>query len=81
MFEDRTLPHLLKSLEQVLAEFPDGRTGENTQYDMADAGLGAFAVFFTQQASFLEQQRTLQTTKAWNNAERLFGLHRLPSEN
>ena len=81
MYEDLTLPRLLKSLEQVFAEFPDRRTGANRQYDMADAGLGAFAVFFTQQASFLAQQRALKTTKGWSNAERLFGLHSLPSDN
>ena len=81
MYEDLTLPRLLKSLEHVFAEFPDKRIGENTQYDMADAGLGAFAVFFTQQASFLAQQRTLKTSKGWSNAECLFGLHSLPSDN
>lgn len=81
MYEDLRLPRLLKSLEQVCEEFPDKRTGDNTQYDLADAGLGAFTVFFTQTASFLAQQRTLKTTKGWSNAERLFGLHSLPSDN
>jgi len=53
MYEELTLPRLPKALEQVCAEFPDTRTGQNTQYDLADAGLGAFSVFFMQQASFL----------------------------
>ena len=73
MYEELTLPRLLKALEQVCAEFPDTRTGQNTQYDLADAGLGALSVFFMQQASFLAHHRALKTAKGWNNAERLFG--------
>jgi hypothetical protein len=68
-------------LEQVFATFPDTRTGKNTSYDLADAGLGAFSVFFTQSASFLAHQRALKLTKGRSNAERLFGLHDLPSDN
>lgn len=54
MYEALTLPHLLKQLEHIFGGFPDGRAGRpNAQYDVADAAKGAFAVFFTQQASFL----------------------------
>jgi hypothetical protein len=81
MYEELTLPRLLKQVEQVFDEFPDGRTGKNTRYDLPDAGLGAFSVFFTQSASFLAHQRALKLTKGRCNAERLFGLRQLPSDN
>ena len=81
MYEELTLPRLLKYLEQVFDQFPDKRIGKNTRYDLADAGLGAFSVFFTQSASFLAHQRALKLTKGRCNAERLFGLRQLPSDN
>lgn len=81
MYETLSLPRLLKSLEQVFAALPDTRAGgPNTQSEVADAAQGAFAVFFTQQASFLAHQRAMQLTKGRSNAERLFGMHALPSD-
>jgi hypothetical protein len=81
MYEELTLPRLLNYLEQVFDEFPDGRTGKNTRYDLPDAGLGAFSVFFTQSASFLAHQRALKLTHGRCNAEHLFSLRQLPSDN
>ena len=82
MYEALRLPRLLKHLEQVFDGFPDDRAGRlNTQYEVADAAKGAFAVFFTQQASFLAHQRAMQLAKGRNNAERLFGMYALPSDN
>ena len=82
MYEDLTMPRLLKQTEQVFATLPDARTGgPNTRYEVADAALGAFAVFFTQEPSFLAHQRAMQLTKGQSNAERLFGLHDHPSDN
>jgi hypothetical protein len=81
MDEELTLPRLLKYLKQTFDEFPDKRTGKNISYDLPDAGLGAFSVFFTQSASFLAHQRALKLAKGRSNAERLFGLYHLPSDN
>lgn len=36
------------------------RVGNNTQYTLRDAGLGALAVFFTQSASFLARQSAMK---------------------
>ena len=47
---------------------------------MADAALGAFAVFFMQSPSFLAHQRDMQRTKGHNNAQSLFGLEQVPSD-
>ena len=82
MYEALRLPRLLKHLEQIFDGFPDDRAGRlNTQYEVADGAKGAFAVFFTQQASFLAHQRAMQLAKGRNNAERLFGMYALPSDN
>jgi hypothetical protein len=60
MYEDLTMPRLLNQLEQVSHGFPDTRMGgPNNHYEITDVALGAFAVFFTQEASFLAHQTAL----------------------
>jgi hypothetical protein len=81
MFEALAFPQLIKRLKQTCAAFPDLRTGHNTQYDLVDAGMGAFSVFFTQSPSFLAHQQALQRRKGRSNAESLFGLEQIPSDN
>lgn len=53
MYEELALERLIKRIKQSFEAFPDPRTGKNTQYEMIDAGMGAFSVFFTQSPSFL----------------------------
>lgn len=81
MYEALTLPRLINRLEEVFEHCPDGRKGRNTRYDLVDAGLGAFSVFFVQSPSFLAHQRAMQVDKGRSNAERLFGLRNIPSDN
>jgi hypothetical protein len=81
MYEELTINRLIKGLKATMREFPDARTGKNTQYEVVDAGMGAFSVFFTQCASFLEHQRNLKRTKGRSNAESLFELSEIPSDN
>jgi len=38
-------------------------------------------VFFTQSPSFLSYQRTIEQTKGRSNAESLFGVHKIPTDN
>jgi len=52
MYEELALERLIKRIKQSFEAFPDPRTGKNTQYEMIDAGMGAFSVFFTQSPSF-----------------------------
>jgi len=66
---------------QVLSSLPDKRTGKNIRYGMEDAALSAFSVFFTQTPSFLAYQRMMQGSKGKNNAESLFGVHQIPTDN
>lgn len=81
MFEELRLDRLVKRIQQSFGEFCDVRTGQNTQYDMVDAGMGAFAVFFTQSPSFLAYQQDLKRRKGRSNAESLFGMGQIPSDN
>ncbi len=76
-----SFPRLLEHLRKLIQDFPDKRTGLNCQYSMADAALGAFAVFFTQSPSFLAYQKDLEKTKGKSNAQSLFGMARIPSDN
>lgn len=65
----RRFDQLIDEFRAVLADFPDKRTGGNTQYSMEDIGLGAFAVFYTQSPSFLSQQETMRKSKGTSNAQ------------
>jgi len=74
MLEGLTQPKMIGRMKEKLGELTDSRTGQNTQYEMQDAGMGAFSVFFTQCASFLEHQETLKKAKGKSNAESIFGV-------
>ena len=77
--ERKAFQTLLGILTPAMEAFPDFRTGDNTVYSMADAGLSAFSVFFMQCPSFLSHQILMQSTKGNNNASTLFGVHNIPT--
>jgi hypothetical protein len=77
----KTWDEHLAHLRQVVGGWPDRRTGDNLQYTMADIGLGAFSVFFTQCPSFLAHQKALQQAKGQSNAQSLFHLETIPCDN
>jgi hypothetical protein len=81
MFEELRIERLVDRIKQSFGKFCDVRTGQNTQYDMVDAGMGAFSVFFTQSASFLAHQEDLKRRTGQCNAESLFGMDQIPSDN
>ena len=66
-------------LVATVTQLPDQRTRPNRIYEIADAALGAFAVFFVQSPSFLAHQRDMQRRQGQNNAESLFGIDQVPS--
>jgi len=72
---------LMSNLRSALEEFPDVRTGSNIQYSMIDAGLSAFSIFFMQSSSFLEHQKRMKRGKGRSNAQNLFGIYKIPSDN
>lgn len=72
---------LIGALRDRARRFPDKRTGQNTQFAMEDVVLAAFAVFWTQSPSFLAQQTRMRQVHGHSNAETLFGMTRIPSDN
>jgi hypothetical protein len=72
---------LVEVFRSAISKFPDKRTGNNKRYSMEDAALGAFSIFFTQSPSFLAFQKTMQQAKGESNAQSLFMMHRIPSNN
>src|SRR5512139_2527726 len=67
-------------LVATVTHLPDTRKGSHRIYEIADAALGAFAVFFTQSPSFLAYQRDMQRHKGHNNAQSLFGVDQVPTD-
>jgi hypothetical protein len=76
-----TFSDVVKQLRTTFETFSDRRTGKNTSYTMTDAGLSAFSVFFMQSPSFLDFQRTMQETQGKNNAQTLFDVFQIPTDN
>ena len=77
-----TMVSLTEHMRAVFAQLPDARRSSNNQhYAMEDAALSAFSVFFTQSPSFLDYQIRMQQQQGKNNAQTLFGVHQIPSDN
>lgn len=76
-----TLDDITRQLRRTFEQFTDPRPGKNTRYTLVDAGLSAFSVFFMQSPSFLEYPRSLEQALGRNNAQTLFGVHHIPSDN
>ena len=71
---------MLGSLRRSLERVPEHRTGRNIQYEIVNAGLGAFSVFCMQSPSFLAHQRHMQQRQGRSNAKSLFGIEAIPSD-
>lgn len=73
-------PELIQELRIASGLFEDNRTGGNTRYSMEDIVSGAFSVFLTQSPSFLSFQRAMQEKTGRDNAESLFFMQSLPTD-
>ena len=73
--------NLVSEFKVLIHGFPDLRSGANTSYSIADAALSAFSVFFMQSPSFLSHQIHMQDTRGHNNAQSLFQITNIPSDN
>jgi hypothetical protein len=80
MTESFSFGTLRAILNDAFQQLPDPRSGQNTRYRMCDVALAAFSVFFLQCPSFLAYQRDMQRCKGCNNAESLFGIAQIPSD-
>jgi hypothetical protein len=74
------LERLLAGLKDAFTAFPDKRKGEGV-YSMADIGLSALSLFFTQSESFLSYQRSLEEGRKTSNCHTLFGMAKIPTDN
>ena len=73
---------LINFLIQELDDLPDSRKpGNNTKYEISDAMMAAFSIFFTQSPSFLEHQRLMKNMKKKDNADSLFKIDKIPCDN
>jgi len=76
------LERLLDGVRSACQGFTDNRrTTKNLVYSMSDIGVAAFSLFFMQCESFLEFQRTLETDRRCSNAQTLFGIDKIPTDN
>lgn len=76
-----TIKMLIDTIKDVVDAYPDERRGNNLIYQLRDAVLSAFAVFFMQSPSFLAQQQIMQEEQGRSNAQSLFALVNIPSDN
>ena len=74
------ISELTQFLHQELDDLPDERKpGNNRKYEIKDAVMAAFSVFFTQSPSFLDHQRLMKSNKGKDNAESLFSIKKIGS--
>lgn len=71
---------MIRELNNCFKKLPDYREGVNTQYEIKDAAVAGFSVFFTQSPSFLASQRLLQNRKGKSNVGKLFGVSKIPTD-
>ncbi len=76
-----TFGDLVGDLRELMRRFPDKRTGRNIKYSMEDVAAAAFSVFFTPSPSFLAHQTALTETQGNSNAQTLFGMRMIPTDN
>jgi hypothetical protein len=78
--KSKVFENLIVELSDCFEKLPDYRQGVNTRYEIKDAAVSAFSVFFTQSPSFLASQRLLQKRKGKNNLFKLFGVGQIPTD-
>jgi len=82
MSQKAWVSQFIKQLGEVADTLPDKRAGRHNQlYQMIDAARAAFSVFFSQSPSFLAHQRDMKRRQGRSNAESVFQVGRIPSDN
>lgn len=73
--------HQISRLHNLFETFPDNRNPRNISKNFNDAAMGAFSLFFTQSPSFLAHQNLMRESEGMDNAQNLFGIKELVSDN
>lgn len=68
-------------LRKTVNTFPDKRRGKNCHYTLEDICLAGFSVFFTQSPSFLAHQKAMKNAKGNSNANSVFHIKEIPTDN
>jgi len=63
MKKSKIFKTIISKMHNSFTRLPDYRRGINTQYEIKDAAVAVFSVFFTQSPSFLASQQLLQKRK------------------
>jgi hypothetical protein len=80
MKPSKVFGRLIEEIQRQFERLPDHRRGENTRYEIKDAAVSAFGIFFTQTPSFLAHQRMLEKSKGRSNVQSIFGVESIPSD-
>jgi len=73
---------LIESMSDTIDTIIDTRKQrKNLKYSLDDIVLSAFSVFYFQNKSWLSFQRGAQTSKGLSNAQTMFGIKDIPSDN
>ncbi len=73
---------IIAAMKSKFVELPDARKPSNgTKYEVIDAVLSAYSVFFMQSPSFLAHEQDRQRERGKNNLESLFGVYQTPTTN
>jgi len=78
MHESLSLNRLMKELQKIFESFPDLRTGQNTRYEVSDAGKGGLFGILHPMRIILEHQEEMQRLKGRSNVQSLFGMKNIP---
>lgn len=71
---------IIAAMKSKFAELPDACQPSNgTKYEVLDAVLSAYSVFFMQSPSFLAHEQDRKRERGKNNLESLFGVHKTPT--
>jgi hypothetical protein len=82
MSKPLSLRQIMVHQREAWQKLPDYRKpNNNTQYEIVDAALAAFSVFFMPCPSFLAHQRAMQQRKSRSNAKTLFQMEKIPCDN
>lgn len=76
------LDEMILELKGLVVDFIDPRRpSPNLGYSLEDIVLSGFSVFFTQSPSFLSHQRQLERRHGSSNAQSLFKIDKIPTDN
>ena len=78
---ERLIKRYINLFEKFCQHSRQNPSNSNLSKDFKNAALGGFAIFYTQSPSFLAYQRTMQKMRGQNNAQSLFGITEILSDN